>query len=60
MPALNRRCTHEILEAIIRLIPPPKGEAEAPLSALIFDSKLIATVALFPMYEYLMDKSPKG
>ncbi|MCK4697118.1 MAG: translation elongation factor 4 [Dehalococcoidia bacterium] len=31
--------TKEVLEAIIQRIPPPKGEAEGPLRALIFDSK---------------------
>jgi GTP-binding protein LepA len=36
--AKEGRGTRDVLEAIVRVIPAPKGHADAPLQALIFDS----------------------
>ena len=37
--AKNNINIHEVLEKIVRYLPPPQGDEEAPLRALIFDSK---------------------
>lgn len=52
----------EILEAIIKRIPPPEGEPEAPLQALIFDSvfnSFRGIIAYFRVYSGTIKKGDK-
>ncbi len=46
--------TKEILEAIVKLVPPPRGDRKAPLSALIYDSHFDAYKGAIP-YIRVMD-----
>ena len=52
--------THEILEAIVRLIPPPKGDENEPLSALIFDSHFDSYRGTIPYIRVVNGKIEKG
>jgi GTP-binding protein LepA len=50
----------EILEAIINRIPAPKGDPEAPLQALIFDSVFNSFRGIFAYYRILNGTMRKG
>lgn len=50
----------EILEAIVKKIPPPQGEDEKPLKALIFDSKFDSYKGAIPYIRVLDGKVSKG
>lgn len=53
---------HEILEQIVERIPPPKGEENAPLQALIFDSvfnSFRGIIAYFRIYNGSIKKGDK-
>lgn len=50
----------EILEAIVKKIPPPQGEDEKPLKALIFDSKFDSYKGAIPYIRVLDGKVTKG
>ena len=53
---------HEILEEIVNRIPPPKGEENAPLQALIFDSvfnSFRGIIAYFRIYNGSIKKGEK-
>jgi GTP-binding protein LepA len=50
----------EILEAIIRRIPPPEGDPEAPLQALIFDSVFNSYRGIFAYFRIMNGTIRKG
>ncbi|HKF55761.1 MAG TPA: translation elongation factor 4 [Blastocatellia bacterium] len=52
--------TDEVLEAIVREIPPPAGAAELPLSALIFDSWFDSYRGVVVMLRVLNGRIKKG
>jgi len=52
--------TGDILEAIIRLVPPPQGDADAPLKALIFDSHFDSYRGAIPYFRVVQGKISRG
>jgi len=52
--------TEEILEAIVRRIPPPQGAVDAPLRALIFDSHFDSYKGAIPYVRVVEGKITRG
>lgn len=52
--------TQEILEAIVKRIPPPEGSVEAPLRAMIFDSHFDSYKGAIPYIRVMEGQITKG
>ncbi len=50
----------DVLEAVVRLVPPPRGELQKPLRALIFDSHFDQYRGVIPIFRVVDGEMRKG
>src|SRR5205085_8069683 len=53
-------CVYDILEAIVNRVPAPKGNPDAPLKALIFDSVFNSFRGIIAYYRVIDGEIKKG